>query len=365
MSSFHTKTAPSKAVAPDERLLRVMASPFLEPDNPYTLLLYQNMQGAEVVQFNGWILREDHFDIAHIHWPEHIFWQNGGFFSIFRTALHFIRNIHLGRKRGMKLVWTVHNLRPHEFGWREALIWPWFFPLFLRHVDGIISLSGVGEDILLGRYPRLRSRPRFVIPHGHYRAVYQNIVSNAEARRNLGIPSTAKVVGFIGAVRPYKNLPELIRCFRALGMPEAALLIAGRPLPDCMKSVIEKLADNDARISCELRFIEDDELQIYFAAADLIVLPFSTILNSGSAMLALSFNRPVLTIAKGALVELARAVGADWMRTYEGPLTSEVLREAIAWAGKEGRAPTAPLDAFDWPALAAQTLRAYRTVLGS
>ena len=190
-------------------------------------------------------------------------------------------------------------------------------------------------------------------------------MSNAEARRNLGISSTAKVVGFIGAVRPYKNLPELIRCFRALGMPEAALLIAGRPLPDCMKSVIKKLADNDPRISCELRFIEDDELQIYFAAADLIVLPFSTILNSGSAMLALSFNRPVLTIAKGALVELARAVGEDWMRTFEGPLTPEILAEAIAWAGREGRASAAPLDKFDWSAIAIQTLRAYRTVQGT
>ena len=55
---------------------------------------------------------------------------------------------------------------------------------------------------------------------------------------------------------------------------------------------------------------------MFFSAADLVVLPFSDIMHSGSAILALSFNKPVLVPARGALPELQTRVGAAWVQTY-------------------------------------------------
>jgi hypothetical protein len=59
--------------------------------------------------------------------------------------------------------------------------------------------------------------------------------------------------------------------------------------------------------------------------------------------------------------ELQGVVGADWVRTYDGALTREVLREALAWAERSTGRPN--LDRLDWTAIARQTLELYRTVV--
>lgn len=313
------------------RRLRVMACPYRTKGNPYTNLLYQNMPEIEVVEFNGWALREEHFDIVHIHWPEDIFWQGGGFFAVGLRALHFIRNLYLGRKRGTKLLWTVHNFKPHEFGLQHALIWPWFWPLFLSNVDAIVSLCQVSEKLLLQRFPRLRSRPRFVIRHGHYRTAYPNEVSNWQARRHLGISRSATVIGAFGMVREYKNVLELIYSFRRLNDNNVILIIAGPPISDHTKDIVLEAAKRDRRIICDLRFIVEEDVQHYLKAMDLMVLPFAEILNSGSILLGLSFDRPVFTRAIGALPELAALVGNERIRTFDKQLTPDKLRDAITW----------------------------------
>ena len=86
-------------------------------------------------------------------------------------------------------------------------------------------------------------------------------------------------------------------------------------------------------------FVQAAEMQRFMRAADLIVLPYREILNSGSVMLALSFSRPVLVPAFGALSELHQAVGPDWIWLYEGELTSTTLEDAIQWTNAR-RCPT-------------------------
>ena len=91
----------------------------------------------------------------------------------------------------------------------------------------------------------------------------------------------------------------------------------------------------------------DAEVARTVCAADLMVLPFSQILNSGSALLALSFNVPILVPAQGTLIELAELVGPEWVRTYPDTLTPEILADALQWAAQPRPTP-APLDHFDW-----------------
>jgi hypothetical protein len=92
------------------------------------------------------------------------------------------------------------------------------------------------------------------------------------------------------------------------------------------------------------------------------VLPFRDITNSASALLSLSFDRPVLVPARGAMGELQALAGADWVSTYDGDLTPEILvRELDRARRRPSGVPR--LEPLAWPAIARQTLSAY--LLGS
>jgi hypothetical protein len=94
-------------------------------------------------------------------------------------------------------------------------------------------------------------------------------------------------------------------------------------------------------------------------AADLVVLPFHSILNSGSVLLALSHNRPVLAPRIGALPEIQAQVGAHWLRLYEGEISPAVLAAAVAEpAPHEDERPD--LTAFDWQPIAERTVEFYK-----
>jgi beta-1,4-mannosyltransferase len=102
-------------------------------------------------------------------------------------------------------------------------------------------------------------------------------------------------------------------------------------------------------------------LQIYLRASDVVVLPYIEILNSGAAILALSFSRPVLVPARGALIDLREEIGRDWVMTYEHELTPAILRSAAAWA-QEPRPERAPLGSLDWEPIRDLTAAIFREV---
>jgi glycosyltransferase involved in cell wall biosynthesis len=165
----------------------------------------------------------------------------------------------------------------------------------------------------------------------------------------------------LGQVRRYKNLPQLIACFRAVAGDDWRLVIAGEPREHGIREAVAQAAADDPRILLHLRFIPCEEVQIYFRASDLVVLPYADILNSGGAILALSFDRPVLVPGRGAMADLQDLVGVHWVMTYDDELTPETLRAAVYWA-LERRSPRAPLEAMDWPRIHAMTAQVYREV---
>jgi beta-1,4-mannosyltransferase len=172
----------------------------------------------------------------------------------------------------------------------------------------------------------------------------------------------ARVVAFIGQVREYKNVLQLVHAFRALEDERAVLLVAGKPRGTDLRAQLEEAATQDARIRTDLRFIPDDEVQVFLRAADLVVLPYREILNSGSALLALSFDRPVLVPDRGAMADLQRVAGDAWVRTYAGELTAAVLRDGLQWSTMAGRPRAPDLAGLDWSTVARQTADAFRTL---
>lgn len=345
------------------RTIRVCAWPAFATRrlNPYTALLYEHLPATvDVREFSISRVLLDRIDIWHVHWPEFFLNRPNSLQALIR-AVGLLALMSVVRRRGVRIVWTIHNLHAHEN--RHPLIEKWFSARMHKRLDGVISLSHTALREARLQFPRLSGLPSFVIPIGHYRGVYPDSVSETQAREQLAIPTNSKVILSIGHIRPYKNIVGLINAFRDTSDPAAVLLIAGRSQSDALEREIREAVGDDTRIRLHLTFIADEELQLYFRAADLVALPFVEILNSSSTVTALSFDRPVLVPAMGSLGELHRYVGSDWLRLFTGSLSSSELSAALAWARNKRSRGRAPLDRFDWNRIGADTARAYETLL--
>jgi glycosyltransferase involved in cell wall biosynthesis len=354
--------------------MRILAWPAFdnETGNPYNRLLYTSMAGMGVTvdeflprRALRSALRAEH-DVWHLHWPDDLLSITPRRAAAWRVA-GLLGLMTLARWRGICMVWTAHDLGPHESPHPrlERFFWRYFVP----RVDAVVSLSAHGLEAARDRFPRLRGRPGFAIPHGHYRDAYRPAPPKKEARRELNLPPGAPVVLFVGRIRPYKNVERLVEAFQKMDAPKRAhLVVAGNPADEALRRRIKAAAEGAERVRLALRFIPEARLPAYLAVADLVALPYRDILHSGSALLALSFDRPVLVPGRGAMRELQEQVGPRWVRTFgsageEGnSLTPGTLREALRWARRRDRPARAPLGAFDWEKIAAQTVEVYRTV---
>lgn len=329
--------------------------------NPYNWLLYSPMRGMGVTveEYTRARVLRGRYDVFHVHWPE----GAANFPSLPKSlaiTLYVLVMVDWARARGSRLVWTVHNLGAHDRCHRN--LEDWFWGKFIPRVDGSISLSQAGKDLARQRFPQLSERPNFVVPIGHFRDVYPNELSRTEARTRLGLALDSKVLVFLGQIRPYKNVPSLVSAFRQTSDTDLVLVVAGKPSSPALRDELLMSVSRDPRVRLFAEFVPDAAIQIYLNAADLVVLPYREILNSASALLALSFDRPVLVPAMGALGELKAEVGEDWVRTYSGDLTPAVLRDAIVWAAQGKPASRPPLDQFDWPDIAKKTIEAYVSI---
>ncbi len=308
--------------------MRVLARPAASSQNPYTNILYQHVRQLGI-QVDGYQLARAFFgqyEIFHVHWPESVF--NHGLFSARVTTEALLLAMKRLKRGGTKLIWTVHNLGAHDrrFPLQEGQFWQRFVPL----LDGYFALSETGKHAARERFPALRSKPGFTVPHPHYRGCYPDQVSREQARSALGLAPAGRVLVFVGTIADYKNVPELGSTFSALAGDDLRLVIAGRPRNEEIRKGLEELAVRDSRILLHPVHIADTELQNYLRAANVVVLPYQEILNSGSAVLALSFDRPVLMPRLGAAEDLERLMGTTWVQLYRGKLVPALLEQTLS-----------------------------------
>lgn len=343
------------------RPLRILAWPKSSPSSAYYDIIYSRLdpERFQVDEFTPARAIRGRYDILHVHVPD-----KAVYFKSLRRTLPRMAAIHaiigLMKRRGTRLVWTVHNLKGHE-RWHPRLE-RWHTAAFIRAVDFYICMNESTRAPLLDEHPALAATPYAIVPHPHHRGGYPDVVSAAEARAALNLDPRSKVVVFFGQIRPYKNVPRLIEAFRQLPDPALRLVIAGLPVDAAMRAEVEALSVPDDRIRTHLDFVPDDRVQSYVKAADLVALPYRDILNSGAAILALSFGRPVLVPRKGAMGELAAVAGDDWVRLFDGDLTAADLASAIEWARPSAARAPVDLAALDPDAVARAHERIFRSV---
>ena len=267
--------------------LRVLAWPsaLIKPSgregNPYPSLLYTGLsgRGIQIANFHWARLLLERWHIWHIHWPDGVIAGNRpSWVLLLRIALFWLL-IRLSRLKRTRIVWTAHNLMPHESG--HPGMERWFFGILTANLAAVICLSRSAKALLRQQYPAIRDIPVYVVPHGHYRGCYPDVISRQEARRKLGLGAEELVFLFIGQLRRYKNVIQLIECFRDGARQDWRLVIAGEPRDAALGGEVAALASACNQIVPILEFIPNDELQVYLRAGDVVVLPYKEILQLG------------------------------------------------------------------------------------
>ena len=265
----------------------------------YRALEAEGTQVADGIFSGRWLvqnLRPN--DIVHLHWPAFTYGGAASGLGQLFGFLRFLLLLLLIRAKGGRICWTAHNLLPHDravFPYVDVIARKVLILLSKRiFVHGASAARALGE-----RFPHAQAK-LVEIQHGHWIDYYPSGTSFIDARRKLGIPADRFVYLFIGLCKEYKNLDGLIETFAQIP-GDAVLLIAGKFQRTEYQSRISSVAKMDARVRLEARFIPDDELQYYMAAANVVVAPYRDVLTSGTAMLALSFGRPVVSVSAGFL----------------------------------------------------------------
>lgn len=347
--------------------MRVVAWPARKnaDTNPYQRLLYDAVAagGVEVQEFSPRaIARLGRGDVLHLHWPD-VYLAAGEGWRFWQRLAKLRGAVALAQARGARVVWTAHNLRrptQRNAGKLEKYFWTWF----LRSLDGVIFMTEESRRRALAVEKDLRNTRTAVIPHGHYREVVAGHAENGTTwPRDDG--DEAQTALFFGSVAAYKGVHRLVAAFEGVGS-HARLRVLGahsRQTPDVALQPVLSSLGPDVRDRVEVRdeFLTEAALVDAVLRADLVVLPYDEVDNSGSALFALSVGRPILVSDVAPFRELRELVGEDWVWVYEGVLTAAVLEVSLerARAVRESRA-VPDLAALDWDTLGLATTAFYR-----
>jgi glycosyltransferase involved in cell wall biosynthesis len=216
------------------------------------------------------------------------------------------------------IVLTAHDVMPREVrpGTRGGM------PALLRRADAVVvhSQAGARRVVEEARVPQERVH---VIPHG----AFAHLAAQPEGPAPEALAGLAgrRVVLFFGLVRPYKGVDLLVEAFA--GAPDdAVLVVAGMPrMPLAPLRQRAQELGIAGRVRFVPRFVADAEAAAYFRRADVVVLPYREIEQSGVLYTALAFGAPLLVSAVGGFPEVA-ARGAA--RLF-APGDAEALRTAL------------------------------------
>ena len=341
--------------------MRVLAKPSQSINNAYIDQLYNGLTelGVNVseLSFRNLFSKSD---LLHIHWPESVLTKR----SLVASASSFLRFyltiLWIKIFFGTKIIWTVHNLQPHE---RHLPEWwkNFFYNRFLKLLDGCIFLSASSKQLFEKKYNL--AVVSSIIPHGHYCDVFNDVDLDEEFRKSLGIKETDKVLGHYGRIRRYKNIPFLISEFMKIDDQNMKLIIAGK-CPRSESSILKEiktLVEKDDRVFFIHGFVSNYKLAQLFNITNLAVFPYEDILNSGSAILSLSLKCPILVPNNRHMLELKDQLDKDLVKLISNNGLDNDIIESIKLDYDIGNANDY-LEGFGWDKVLSKTLKFYETV---
>jgi glycosyltransferase involved in cell wall biosynthesis len=221
--------------------------------------------------------------------------------------------------------------------------------------DHFIVHSEHNKKVFCKRY-KIPGKKVSVIPHGILRPYEQKGITKLQARKKFGLGMKDKVILNFGNIRDYKGVDLLIKAFKELILPGKKLIIAGKCWES--KQKYEELIAGDNDIIFKDCFIPTDEIEFYFAACDLVVLPYKYFESaSGVASLVLPFHKPMIVSDVGGLGEMVPS------GCIVDQLSPENLNEKIIYAIKKSNSlimkQVIIAKAYQWKKIVDKTIKIY------
>lgn len=264
-----------------------------------------------------------------------------------------------------KLVMTIHDILPFEQKFYDYF----FHKKIYEMADEIIVQAPDNVTRFHELFPDCKV-PVHMIAHGNF-LQYANIQPRGEARKRLGISKDKFVYLFFGQIKKIKGVDYLLKAYAKLLKQypelkkEVELVIAGSvwkmDFSVCERIIQEENLTEGVRL--DIRYIPDDEVGVYYSAADVCVLPYLEVYQSGVLQLTYAYHKTpivtripvfqdIVTEDRGVLCEpkdvddLARALRDVY---YERERLHEKAECGYSYIERE----------FDWDKIAGEIVRLY------
>ena len=210
---------------------------------------------------------------------------------------------------GKSIVLTAHNVNQGRRDSNDSLFNRITLRIQYRLADHLFVHTQKMKEELIEQFG-VSDRSVTVIRHPINNAFPDTALTPREAKRRLGIMGHEKTILFFGRIKPYKGVEHLLAACQRLMVNDAnyRLIIAGEvqkgneKYQEELRSAVNSELHR-GQIILKVQFIPDEEMELYLKCADVLVLPYNEIFQSGVLFLAYSFGLPVIATDVGSFRE--------------------------------------------------------------
>jgi beta-1,4-mannosyltransferase len=300
-----------RTVGTSRPLIAAVQFPRRASVNPYVDILRDSLLRHEFT-FGCPVCFTSKQRIALLHWTEN-YWLTSESSRRLRIKRFILRqqlllSLRLLRAQGFKLIWFAHNSTPHEWGGSEAEWYARASPFF-RHIDAVAHLTAASTRLAV--FDRFKHLAQVVVPHPHYGLVDPSIHT-----RHAGRITRLLMLG--GASQPRKNAYAALQSIQAI--PHLRTIVTGDADGPLARSF-----QGFAYVDVMRGILDEQSLFALFDGSTAVLLNQPRQLNSGCMLLGLSRGAPVICPDTPTNREMQSLVGAQWIRLFKHPLSSEQL----------------------------------------
>ncbi|MEA3642473.1 MAG: glycosyltransferase, partial [Lamprobacter sp.] len=272
---------------------------------------YGIFAGPDPLLETQWLNKNiNQYDGIHIHWPEQSWrgsvpdWYSESMLSSFpgswrferylsssesiKKTRSFINALKFIKTSGRFIIWTFHNVEPHESTGKADRIG---YNALASCADLVIAHDDYAASLFKDRYPRA-VKP-IVMPHGNYRGIYPEPQPRSRTLSELGLDDNNPVFACVGRLRRYKGFVDVVKAFNLLG-EQFQLIVAGAPDDRETSDQLDMLSAESESIRIMKGYIDDQRFSDIVHASAGVILPYKSVTGSGALLAALSLDRGVI-----------------------------------------------------------------------
>jgi len=287
-------------------------------------------------------------------------------FHIFYTNVLVLFSVLLVKLLFGKVVLTVHDVSSFANSSDLSIIGNMIYKL----TDLILTHNEFSKSEIVKINPNLSSCI-YIVPHGNFIPFIHVKNDKERSRQHLDIPNEKKVLLFFGMIKKVKGLDVLLLALKGVikENPDVLLLIAGKPWENDFSNYQRIIDANNLSDYCLLhtKFILHSDVEHYYCAADLVVLPYKKIYQSGVLMMTLSYGKPALVSDLPPLKEVVTDMQTAFLFESENAISlAEKLNSILLNPEKleQVRINGEELinTEYDWNEIGMQTKQAYQSL---